>query len=669
VTFLWPILAPTPPLPPAAPTPPRAPVPGSLSDDPDRRVRELAKLLLAGKRDDAKAELEQEKARDPARLDALEHSVIALAHGKLAKQAYDLRRVIRFVRNPPKAPPPVSPQATIPSRSLGPPDSTLALDGFGAVTLHIGRRDGDFLLTYTGRDATDMRWLQFIWRMVELEFSATGRSPRKVALKMRADRFPGIPFQLTVDPKEPRWFTDTSKDGEGFFEQDSTVKRSGNDFLLYDAPSALPAQSLAVEVFKLGPPPDKMVAHFRAATYLIHELDVLFRADIHLTWDFTKSSSAQSPVNVLERVGKAVSELEPEHRACLLRQHPDIDYLPGKLIGPPQRAYAFDAVPDLAPSGWDTKNDLERYVDVAELAHAEWIVDSLDISLMQSTFDPADVNPRRRFSANFIHAGAGPVSGLNFSGVAVEGQTGFLDAQGAATGLKLPVERQGKLPEIAIELGKTAFQLGSTIRDKAFSVSTLRHEMTHAAHEQLAIGWLLKWRDELTSSSFAAWLAAEHDKGRIGEVDFAVVSTFISDPVDRRATELLSWIEGFVTALPFLPAKPDFHAHMLKEGNWPGAVSDLRGAGKFYDLLGSSPPHEAVKAAYRKRLRGVFCNQLTQPQRDALITWIRFLQKPEDAPDVPKVRTADEDAALKLIKGFSSGFLKDVGAQVEKPCP
>jgi hypothetical protein len=36
---------------------------------------------------------------------------------------------------------------------------------------------------------------------------------------------------------------------------------------------------------------------------------------------------------------------------------------------------------------------------------------------------------------------------------------------------------------------------------------------------------------------------------------------------------------------------------------------------------------------------------------------------------VPKVRTADEDAALKLIKGFSSGFLKDVGAQVEKPCP
>jgi hypothetical protein len=668
VTLLWPILAPTPPLPPAAPAPPRAPAPGSLSDDSDRRVRELAKLLLSGKRDDVKAELEQEKARDPSRLDALEQSLIPLAHGKLAPQAYELRRVIRFVRNPPKAPPPVSPLAKIPSPLLGPPDSTTALDGFGAVTLYIGHRNGDFLLTYSGSDASDMRWLQFIWRMAELEFSTGGRT-RKAAIKMRADRFPGIPFHLTVDPKEPRWFTDTSKDGAGFFEQDSTVKRSGTDFVLYDAPSALPAQSLAVDVFNLVPAPDKLVAHFRAATYLIHELDVLYRADIQLTWEFTKGSSAASPIKPFEGAGKAVHELEPEHRACLMRQHPDIDYLPGKLIGPPQKAYQFDAVPDLAPSGWDTKNDLERYVDIAELAHAEWIVDSLDISLMPATFKPADVNPGRKFSDKFIHTGAGLASGLNFSGITVEGQTGFIDANGAAAGLKLPVERQGKLPEIALELGKTAFQLGSTVRDKAFSVSTLRHEMTHAAHEQLAIGWLLKWRDELTGTSFAKWLATEHDKGRIGDVDFELVSTFISDPVDRRATELLSWIEGFVTALPFLPSKPDFHAHMLKEGNWPGAVSDLRGAGKFYDLLGSKRVHEAVKAAYRRRLRGVFCNQLTQPQRDALIAWIRFLQKPEDAPDIPKSRSADEDAALKLIKGFSAELIKDVRAEVEKPCP
>jgi hypothetical protein len=45
------------------------------------------------------------------------------------------------------------------------------------------------------------------------------------------------------------------------------------------------------------------------------------------------------------------------------------------------------------------------------------------------------------------------------------------------------------------------------------------------------------------------------------------------------------------------------------------------------------------------------------------------LQKPEDAADVPKTRTPDEEAALKLIKGFSAALLKDVLAQVEKPCP
>jgi hypothetical protein len=45
------------------------------------------------------------------------------------------------------------------------------------------------------------------------------------------------------------------------------------------------------------------------------------------------------------------------------------------------------------------------------------------------------------------------------------------------------------------------------------------------------------------------------------------------------------------------------------------------------------------------------------------------LQKPEDAPDIPKSRSADEDAALKLIKGFSAELIKDVRAEVEKPCP
>jgi hypothetical protein len=64
----------------------------------------------------------------------------------------------------------------------------------------------------------------------------------------------------------------------------------------------------------------------------------------------------------------------------------------------------------------------------------------------------------------------------------------------------------------------------------------------------------------------------------------------------------------------------------------------------------------------------VICSSRTQKQRDALIAWIGFLEKPELADDFPKTPTPDEETAIKLIKVFSPDFLTQV-RDAERACP
>jgi hypothetical protein len=82
--------------------------------------------------------------------------------------------------------------------------------------------------------------------------------------------------------------------------------------------------------------------------------------------------------------------------------------------------------------------------------------------------------------------------------------------------------------------------------------------MKHATHANLAIGWLVKWWDDFTGLNFSDWLASQYraKPKRISDLDFALVSCALS-PFDLSATEALAWTEGFVTAIPLLPATPD----------------------------------------------------------------------------------------------------------------
>src|SRR6185312_11817184 len=184
-------------------------------------------------------------------------------------------------------------------------------------------------------------------------------------------------------------------------------------------------------------------------------------------------------------------------------QFPEYAYLPGPPVAAPEREPPFDIVRDLAPTGslseaeWNKLPDVEKFADVATLADAKTYIDDVHFTL------PAAINK------------AGPVPGgtlkpgLNYSSQlrtkfpdAPSGETGYLDAKGLYHNPDLPAERTGPLPRVVIILGPNAFSHG-----KAHALATMRHEMEHARHAQLALWWLVKWRDEQPSALFKDWLA------------------------------------------------------------------------------------------------------------------------------------------------------------------
>ena len=68
---------------------------------------------------------------------------------------------------------------------------------------------------------------------------------------------------------------------------------------------------------------------------------------------------------------------------------------------------------------------------------------------------------------------------------------------------KLTVTAKGPLPEVVICLGPAVFVPGN----KAFALATLRHEIEHAAHDEMAVEWVRKWRD-------AGWRASSRPSPR-----------------------------------------------------------------------------------------------------------------------------------------------------------
>jgi hypothetical protein len=640
------------------------PPPAKAGPDPNVQLSDrLQKLLRDGKRDAVRKEVE---ALTPAGRDALE---AATGH---SRQADELVRIIRFVRHKPPAAP--SEPSVTADLGIAVPKSDAKVLG-GTVEMHTGGTitpagGGNkildvYSLTYKGADADDMRWLQFIWREVVVEPPAVGKAkPRKAPLKLRLDHS-GSAYHLTTDPAKPHWTVDSSRnppapgqpsENRPFFEENAAVNRKAGELTMFDYPSSM--DYIAARLYQSGSPPAKVVSHFHAATYLVNGMDVLYRGDTDLTWiftadDFKKGAAPVRPVAAAH--GAPANQIEAAQRTRLLIQYPDLDYLAGPTAAPPDEIETFDPVETLSPTGsmsdadWadHTKiGDMKRFADIAPVAVANLIDDVTGMS-------EGSINNAKDFPT-------GVKPGLNYTTkLGVDGQTGYVDAAGAYHNPDMPVERTGPLPRVAIVLGKKAFE-----RDRAFAVATLRHEMEHAVHEDMAIGWLLRWRDERVPDSFADWLRAQHTARpkRISDVDFELVNTgLISGPSALIATETLAWTEGFVTVLRFLPAKPELA--LMRTGDLPAAIAELKGAAAAYNVAGT----ELRKAALKRIGEGV-CALPDKAARDIVVAWIKFLLDPAT---VQKPTTADETrTATTIVNDFSSfkSFLNEVLKVAGKPC-
>ena len=177
--------------------------------------------------------------------------------------------------------------------------------------------------------------------------------------------------------------------------------------------------------------------------------------------------------------------------------------------------------------------------------------------------------------------------GLNFVSRGLgKGRTYYLDDGKLVN--KLTVTATGPLPKVVILLGPAVFIPGN----KAFALATLRHEIEHGAHNQMAIDWLQKWRSAGAEGDFRVWLGTQ----AIGQADRALIGESVEG--NTVNTEVLAHLEGFITAFPL-----EDHA----TANPKRSVYDqLTGIAEHWEPASTHVKAEAVKriTALKKSQKG-----------------------------------------------------------------
>ena len=366
----------------------RQPLParGAPGADPDEeRARRLSRLL----RDSPEAALTELKALSETELDALDDKAAKVLRGADASLVHHGVEFVLYWRahNQPAAKSGDMPKPGEEGESAPKADATVS-GGTVAVRLSAGGGSGlGYTLTYTTstpNTVADARWLQFAWREVVVERSVKGsRSPNRSPLEKRIGRpFGGSLFQywLTTDPAHPNWNTDTSEKSSPFFEESTgTVTRTNTTLAMFDRPTA--QTELVRQAFAGAPDrPLRVVERFHAAVYLVRGMNVLYRAEIDLSRPFLNPDDA--PKLVATATGEPANAIAPEHRARLLRQFPDLDYLPGPALPAPHLRPEFGFIHDpLSEKAWAAKTNVrERLADVAQIAQANRIDDVWELT-------------------------------------------------------------------------------------------------------------------------------------------------------------------------------------------------------------------------------------------------------------------------------------------------
>jgi hypothetical protein len=306
---------------------------------------------------------------------------------------------------------------------------------------------------------------------------------------------------------------------------------------------------------------------------------------------------------------------------------------------------------------WAAKSRLEQYADVAHLAGADAIasVGGLDASAVNQISE--------------VKVGGAVKPGLNLADkYGYDATAGFVDDQGQWQGDILPATKSGPEPKVALIMGPQAFQ-----HDESYALGSLRHEMEHARHMELSIQYMLKWRDDGAKKAFSQWVAEQQKRGRIPPEVAPLIR--VEHDSARGDTELLAYLEGFVTTVQYLPDKPGFD--VMKSGQFPHAIAQLQSLG--------SPKNagwaDKVRSSGLNRVHEVCCKGLDEAGRKKLLAWLDALIDPSL---FGKPADHDEELTLKLIQNeFGSGtavkgekesraalkqLLEDMRTTAKQPC-
>jgi hypothetical protein len=169
-------------------------------------------------------------------------------------------------------------------------------------------------LSYEGPDASEMRWLQFIWREV-----TTDQGPPVAGTLYHQ----GQAYPLTTNSSEPSqigWNTDTATYLGGpesaFYENDNATNRSAGKLEMFDEPSA-PSVTAAHA---------PCVSRAHLTQYLVKGRSVLFRTEFEVEHRF--SQPGQEPDAKPRLVSaRPANAIDPGPRARLHAQFKDLDYL------------------------------------------------------------------------------------------------------------------------------------------------------------------------------------------------------------------------------------------------------------------------------------------------------------------------------------------------------
>ena len=162
---------------------------------------------------------------------------------------------------------------------------------------------------------------------------------------------------------------------------------------------------------------------------------------------------------------------------------------------------------------------------------------------------------------------------------------------------------KGPLPKVAIGIAGSVFIPGN----KAFALATLRHEIEHAAHRQMAVDWMQRWRGAGAKGDFRVWLGSQ----QIAQADRLLIGELADG--GSVNTEVLAHLEGFITAFPLedhAKANPERSVYDQLAGvaeHWGSAATEVKAEAvkRIVEMKKAQkgPALAALKAAFT-RLKG-----------------------------------------------------------------